>query len=590
MIQRLSVYAGLVVAMAAPAHADVTSDFKDGTSIYLLPTVAHAGPLVTTGQATRISKAAGSLSFTVDAAAVGIDLPIQIHLVGRDAGTGRLVLVFDDRYTDVTIGGDEHMQLTRVEGQLEVLLSALAGADAPSCGGRDCGASISFTVLSGSATVYGSWGTTTVTIDKAVGIAGVRRPRLTAFSPPPPIRNSQHTYELPFCSSSTETVAPLGVSFDAPMPAGGGRVDVKSPRDGVRSPGTVGLGANVQSAVLDARVPARFGGTIELTAGAGGALQTRSFAVRPESECAPPASSPAYEPYAPASRVGCEACSTFVDLTGQVDQLTSVDGRLHVIRDGASTALSALFPRATSIDAAAMNDLGWVAGRITIDDVSQAYRGDAVHGTFDLLGNFTPLAIDPSAVAFGYRTDGRGLTHAAYSNGHGVLALQVSSSLGVAESRALKVADTGQVIGTFIDNAGATHGFRWVRGQTTTLPLVGDSPAIPVAINHANQIAANGSGAAIIEADGSVTQLGAPLGYASFRITSLNRWGYAVGTAEGRAGKRAFAWLPARGFVALSNYATGLGVVDDALRITDANQIVVHGTAGGVTDLYLLTL
>ena len=585
MIARLSPYIGLVAMLAVPgaARADVTSDFQNGSSIFIVHSRVRTGSVATRRTGTRIPKPAGALSFTVDVADLGVDLPIEVHLEGKSRGGGLIEFTFDDAYPEVDITGRGDMLLTRATGSVLVRLATMRGADAPTCHGIDCGGNVYVNVVSGSATAYGSWGSTTFTIDEAFGVGGVPRPRLGQLTPPPPTRNSQGTYTLPLCSSSTPTIARFGIWLGAPAPEGGARIDVTTP-----SPSTLRLAAGARSTVVGVKVPASFVGTLRVTAAAGGSVQSHDLVVRPASECRLPASRPAYEPYAPPSLVGCAGCSASVDVNGRVDRLMRVAGELRVIRDGAVYALRDLFPRATSaIDAVAINDLGWVAGRVTIDGVDQAYRADTVHGSYELLGQLTPLDVHASGAVVGYSVDRSGTPQAAYSTGRSIVALQLASSSGVRSSRALGVNDAGQVIGTYTDNAGAVRGFRWVDGTTSTLP------AIPVAINQANQIAANGAGAVMIQSDGSVTELGSPSGHTGFHVTSLNRWGYAVGVATtiGTPSlQRAFAWIPGRGFVALGDYASGLGAVDNALQITDANQVVVHGTAAGVTDLYLLTL
>jgi hypothetical protein len=96
--------------------------------------------------------------------------------------------------------------------------------------------------------------------------------------------------------------------------------------------------------------------------------------------------------------------------------------------------------------------------------------------------------------------------------------------------------------------------------------------------------------AAIVSAKNTVATLGVPSGYASFEARSINRFGAIAGVARTSSGTtRAFVWRSGRGFTPLTSYVPNL-VATDAVRITDANQVVVRGTYNGAADLYLITL
>jgi hypothetical protein len=238
---------------------------------------------------------------------------------------------------------------------------------------------------------------------------------------------------------------------------------------------------------------------------------------------------------------------------------------------------------------------------MTINGVSQGYRASMDRGNAApvLLGQLVPAALNSYGTAVGYRVDPtRGVAVAAYAFGPTVTDIVLPTSLGAVSSRATAVHDNGSVLGVYTDSAGLSHGFVWRAGSTTALPVLGSSPAIPVAVNASGIVAVNGTAgglpvAAIFSlATGGMSRLVPPSGYVSFTATSMNRWGYVAGIAVTTAGvNRGFVWEPSRGFVALTNYVLGLSVAD-AVHIDDLNRVLVHGNtrADPTVNPYLLQL
>jgi uncharacterized membrane protein len=299
----------------------------------------------------------------------------------------------------------------------------------------------------------------------------------------------------------------------------------------------------------------------------------------------------------PSAVAGCTSCTGFLDINHDGERLTTINGFTTVVAGTQSLELLRAFPSASAIGADTMNNDGSIAGRITIDGVTQAYRANVNHGTsLVLLGTMTPQALNNYNLVVGYRVVD-GASQAVYSNGNGIVPYALTSSYGVAASRALDVNDDGRLIGTYTDKAGIVRGFTSFDGITTTLAIAKGQPAIPVAINNAGQIAANAVTAAgpaiavIMAPSGAITTtLGAPSGFTTFQVKSINRFGAVAGIATASNGlQRAFAWQPTTGFLALTGHVAGL-TATDALRITDANRVVVNGTYNGVTDLYIVTL
>ncbi|HUJ63313.1 MAG TPA: hypothetical protein VLX92_32665, partial [Kofleriaceae bacterium] len=507
---------------------------------------------------------------------------------------------FDDTFSpgvDVTGDGD---LLTEASGLVMISVTPLPGAQSPQCNHTSCPDSVHLELESAVITATGTWGSEPITLHQAFGVGGVPRARMASLLVPTVTTDSSgHTY--PFCSSATgRATADLVVVLDGISPDGGTRVDLTFPKGiGLDLPNNVTVPQGNATFDIAFSVPQSFNGSLQFTAAAGGAITSYTFPVNPPAACTTPPSRPQYEAYVPPWLVGCTACSVFGDLNDETWQVSQVGSQFMVIRGSTVTPLAKAFPQASAVGADAINDSGMIAGRMTVGGVAQAYRANLAYGigAAQLIGEMTPMDLGAAGTVVGYRVDAGGLYHSVYDIGRGVTDLALSSSYGVAQSRALRIADSGQIVGTYTDKAGTVRGYRWVNGTTYTLPTIGATPGLPVAINKLDAMAVVGSrgGApvsAIIDASGTATLLGVPSGYSSFEITSLNRWGYAVGTATavGIAPVTVgFAWIPGRGFVSLSGYVKGLAV-DHALRITDANQVVVHGTAGGVTDLYLLTL
>ncbi len=588
--------AGAAAMLASrPSHADSVTDVANGTSIFVQ--YAHA---ILDGNSYRtagivVAKPAGTLNFPLPASAIGLNLPITLHLSGTSIGGNIIQFTFNDAFSDVDITGNGDL-LTGASGVLLVIASPLAGAQSAICNNTSCPGDVSLELVGATVTATGTWGSEPVTLESARGVGGVPRARMNGLVAPTTSTDSHGTV-YPFCSATNATTpGDLVVALTGVAPSGGTRVDLTAPH-GFGLPTSIIVPQGLTSYDVPFTVPVNFVGSIELTAAAGGAVSSAELVVDPAIDCQPPGSRPSYEAYVPPLLVGCTQCSEFVDLNDENWQLTQVGSQLMVIIDGAVSPLLKAFPQATAVGADALNDSGMIAGRMTVGGVTQAYRANFAYGAHgaQLLGAMVPEDIGSSGTVVGYRSDANGLHHPVFNSGRGVTDIALASSYGIEEARALRISPSGQVIGTFTGNDGVIRGYRWVDGTTYTLPNIGSTPGIPVAVDRMNDIAVNSkSGAAIIGADGTVLALGNPSGYVGFQVTSLNRYGYAVGNASPAIGLAAvsqgFVWIPKRGFVALTNYVKGLSV-DQALRITDTNQVVVHGTtSAGIADLYLITL
>jgi hypothetical protein len=575
-----------LVAAARPAQADAVDDFRNGTTILLRMVGANAGNGVRAGGGVAIGKAAGTLDFALAATDLGMPVAITMHLHGSSLGGGRVVYTVDDSYSPaVDIGGGH--SLTQITGTLVANVARLPGTATPQIGDVRL-------LIRPSSYLYatGDWGTQTIAITNADLIGGIPQPSLSAL-----VENGDYLV----CSDSVETTQPLAVWLADVAQTGGAAVDLKGPfHGGVALPRSVVVPPGKRSVVATARIAPNFVGTVHLTAAATGVTQALDLTVHAHADCAHGSfTGPALQSWVASAVAGCTSCTGFLDVNHDDEKLTTINGATAVVRGRQVIDLLRTFPNATAVGAAAMNNDGTIAGRLTIDGVSQAYRANLNHGTPTpfLLGAMTPKAINNYDGVVGFRVVG-GANQAVYTNGHGIMPLALTTSYGVTASTALDITDGGQVIGTYTDSAGIVRGFRWVGGATTTLPVLGAKPVIPVAVNEAGQIAVNGASgsgqplAAIVSPLGTLSALGVPSGFGTFEVKSINRFGAVVGVATTTgtpAVQRAFAWTPDRGFIALTGYVANL-IATDALRITDANEVVVRGTYSGAADLYLLTL
>jgi hypothetical protein len=373
-------------------------------------------------------------------------------------------------------------------------------------------------------------------------------------------------------------------------PAGGARVDLTSTVSSLRVPGTLWLPAGSDTAAFEVAIPPAFVGTAALRAAAGGQSGTATLDVRPASACVPPPRRYAIERIGP-----CAGCTAFGALNSEGDRIISSNGAVAFWHAGTSMPLVKQFG-ASAVGADSINDAGQIAGRLTINGVTQAYRADMIDGARHplLLGAMTPKAITQGGTVVGFRDDPNTGKHIAVINrGSGVADIPLASGYGIKASRALFMTQDATIVGTYTGTDDVLRGFRYRNGVTTTLPTIGGSWAIPVGVNASGAVAVNaGSIAAVVAKTGAVTQYGSPSGYSSFVVKDINRWGYVVGTAHINSVDRAFVYIPGTGFRALSGYVSTLSYADDALAINDDNQIAVHGVlANAVTpDYFLLSL
>jgi hypothetical protein len=593
-----------IACAGTAAHADTTDDIKNGTQVFI-----HYAHVTLNGAASEVviqpvSKPAGSLTFDIPASALGFPLAkTTVHAVGTPVGNGKIVFRTANTYSPPVALDSTGDTISSESGTFTMQTWSIGGADAPDCGVQKCAGGTGFRIMGGSITVTGSFGNMVVTLDEARGVGGVPRAVLAGLHAPP-VHASSLGPDLPFCSTASQTHALMKVDLVTLAPTGGARVDLTSPTSGLRFSQSVIVPQGRDTAVVDVGVPAGYTGTLSLTAAAGGRESTATLDVGAPGTCLVPPHHHVLAPIASPLAVGCSSCSAFGALNNEGDQIIAVSGVVELVHAGAYTPLATLWG-ASAVGADSINDAGQIAGRLTLNGVTQAYRADMLHGAHKpiLLGAMTPAAITQGGAVVGFRVDAVTGNHVPVINrGTGIVDLRLSSSFGVKAARALFMTQDATIVGTYTGNDNVLRGYRFRAGTTTTLPLINGSPAIPVGVTADDSIAVNAGGvAAVIAPSGVVTQYGALRGYSQFVVKGINKWGYAIGTATcticTSAVTRAFVYIPGSGFTALSGYVSTLAYADDALAINDDNQIAIHGALSAGTgatappaDFYLLSL
>jgi hypothetical protein len=588
---------GVVCALTI-ARADTTDDIKNATSLF-----THYGRVTIDGLAIEgalipyANKPGGTLTFDIPASAFGLPgAKFSIHAVGTQIATGTILFTTADTYNPPVLIDDLGETISSESGTFMMTTTQLDGAAAPPCGFVPCVGGTQFRIMNGTIVATGSFGTKVIALDEARGIGGVQRAKANGLFAPPQHLNANGAPELPVCSNAiAKTHQLLRLELGSVAPIGGARVDL-STTSGVQLANTINVPAGRDTAVVDVGVPAGLSGVVSVTAAAGGQQRSTTMSVLPAGGCVAPPARHVIQRMATA----CFGCSAFGALNNEGDAIIAVNGQVQFAHANTYTALGPLFG-ATSVGADSINDAGQIAGRITLGKTTQAYRADMRHGAHAplLLGQMTPMGISQGGVVFGYRDDPKtGLHVPVVNRGTGIVDLALSSPYGVKAARVLFTARDGTLVGTYTGNDNVLRGYKYQTGVTTTLPVINGSPAIPTDVGADGTIAVNaGTTSATISPTGAISYFPIIRGYQPFVVKSINKWGYAVGTAVcavcTTATTRAFVSIPGTGIVALTGYAGGLTAADDAPAINDDNQVIVHGVVpaiGTPPDYYLLSL
>jgi probable HAF family extracellular repeat protein len=156
-------------------------------------------------------------------------------------------------------------------------------------------------------------------------------------------------------------------------------------------------------------------------------------------------------------------------------------------------------------------------------------------------------------------------------------ATQVQTDLGIADSSATGVNDSGVVVGAKTAS-GVQHAFRWASGATTDLgTLPGFTQSAAADVNASGQIVGSSTGGSVTRpflfSGGAMSDLGT-LGGSTSTAAAINDAGTVVGTSllDDEATRHAFAWDTANGMEALGDLDGNNGSV--AMDVNDAGDIV----------------
>lgn len=262
----------LAVAAAAPARADLIADFRAGDAIAL-----HAATVDPGGgprHATRgrpQPKAVGSLDVALPASALGVALPITLHLRGAVLPDGRVEYTLDERFAPaIELGGG--LTLTQVTGRLVLRARSLPGTAV-----HDVGNVRLLLDEPGALTAHGTWGQLAIAVGAFELVGGLAQPSLAGFADPG---------AAPPCSDRVVTRRTLEVTLTDAARGSGAVVALSTPRAGVHLPGAVVVRPGRRTATVDAVIEPGFVGTVRLAAAAAGTVHLLALVVRPAVDCA----------------------------------------------------------------------------------------------------------------------------------------------------------------------------------------------------------------------------------------------------------------------------------------------------------------
>lgn len=259
-----------VLLAGGAAHADPVADFQAGAAVRLERATVDLGngPRSSSGSDV-IGRRAGALDLTLEAAHLGVDLPIALHLRGTALGGGVIEYAVDEAYAPaVELGAGQ--TLAGVTGHLYLRAVPLGGGEAHEVG------NVRLRIARASALVaHGSFGSLTIPVTELDVQGGIPQPPLHAFDAGATI-----------CAARTATDHVLTVALIGDATASGAWVALRGPRGAaVRMPAAVLVRAGARTAAVPVRVDAGYSGTVRLTASAGGVRRALDLVVHPRSAC-----------------------------------------------------------------------------------------------------------------------------------------------------------------------------------------------------------------------------------------------------------------------------------------------------------------
>lgn len=599
----------LALGLSESAFASALSDFKAGQDVYLNVSVVQFDGKNYATAAHLLPKDAGSLNITLSGAALGLNTSASITLTGTENPSTQTITWSFNKTFSPPLHVDDNHYVDQVYGQIVAQHWLLPGEYPSTCGAKSCERNTSFQLAPGSSiTVNGhsevlgvfdySW-TEPVKVLNIKGLGGVPRPTLSGLFVKAP---------EPLCSREyADTKLSVGAWVSSVAPTGGAKIDFAS-----SSPSHIALAssynvpAGFKEVYFDAIIKPGVSGLFSISAWANGAKLTRVFTVLPAShpDCNDSKDPFDVKDYGQPILQACTSCTvTPVDLSIYDDGILRKD-RVDYYLDGLGGAVNLPVAMGVSVvDTRDIADTGAITGQLMQTNTSpwQAFKINPRQQGFapQVLGDFTPRAINNKGSVVGFRTSSSGNIAVVHD---GSQLRDVPLSLSTRNSEALGVSDTGYVIGKLTDSDGATYGFRHYAGRTEKLPSFRNTstapayPSLPAAVNDFGVVAANfqdsqGYGhAVLLSTDGAVRHLSTPAGFTRLQANSLNNREWVAATAYSATGSRGFIYSPLDGLRDLNTLIpSSLGIViTDALRVTDANTVLVRGSSSQGVRVYRL--
>jgi probable HAF family extracellular repeat protein len=260
------------------------------------------------------------------------------------------------------------------------------------------------------------------------------------------------------------------------------------------------------------------------------------------------------------------------------------DGSLHALPPLAADSSSG---------PTAINSQGWIAG--------QSFTSASQSGALWINGTPSRLPV-PGTTTYpdGINTSGSivgnyhsGSSTRAFLLPYGASSITALGTLGGANSQAYAINDAGKVVGSADTANGNSHAFSWSAGHMTQLSDLGLSSAA-YCINQ--QGIAGGfvlrpdftRQAVLWSANGTMTSMPNPQGYANAEVWGVNLSGVAVGVSDGGA----IIWEngTSENLISLIGANSGWNTLNFAYGINDSGEIVGWGTRdnSGTQHAFLL--
>ncbi len=219
----------------------------------------------------NLSKRPGSLDFDAPASAIGLQVPVTLHLRGTALRDGWIHYTIAESYSPPVNIGAGH-SISSIAASFDAQAMPLPATTRQTHGNVVLSAFGRNTV-----TARLEFGTLSVPLTRLAIVGGIVQPALYSFVDP-----SRTT----ICSSRISTTHAFSINLADLARGNGATVALTAPSTGgVHVPAGITVGAGQRSVTLNARIDANFVGTVRLTATAGGIARSLGVVVHPSIDC-----------------------------------------------------------------------------------------------------------------------------------------------------------------------------------------------------------------------------------------------------------------------------------------------------------------